>query len=63
MPSNITPFDFGLEPTNFEDSVSVTYLISSGDLPIAIEWLFNNYGILLFPANVERDCALNGPAA
>lgn len=28
-----------------EDSVSVTCLISSGDLPIDIEWLFNDYGI------------------
>lgn len=28
-----------------EDSVSVTCLISSGDLPIDIEWLFNEYGI------------------
>nr|NP_001036523.1 down syndrome cell adhesion molecule 1, isoform J [Drosophila melanogaster]ABI31074.1 down syndrome cell adhesion molecule 1, isoform J [Drosophila melanogaster] len=45
VPPKITPFDFGDEPTNFEDSVSVTCLISSGDLPIDIEWFFNEYGI------------------
>ncbi|KAL7736494.1 hypothetical protein ACLKA6_019693 [Drosophila palustris] len=45
VPPKITPFDFGEEPTNVEDSVSVTCLISSGDLPIDIEWLFNDYGI------------------
>jgi len=28
-----------------EDSVSVTCLISTGDLPIDIEWFFNEYGI------------------
>jgi len=30
------------------NSVSVTCLISSGDLPIDIEWLFNDYGISSF---------------
>ncbi|XP_026835365.1 Down syndrome cell adhesion molecule-like protein Dscam2 isoform X10 [Drosophila erecta] len=45
VPPKITPFDFGDEPTNVEDSVSVTCLISSGDLPIDIEWFFNDYGI------------------
>nr|NP_001036516.1 down syndrome cell adhesion molecule 1, isoform AP [Drosophila melanogaster]ABI31067.1 down syndrome cell adhesion molecule 1, isoform AP [Drosophila melanogaster] len=45
VPPKITPFDFGAEPTNVEDSVSVTCLISSGDLPIDIEWFFNDYGI------------------
>ncbi|KRF98068.1 uncharacterized protein Dwil_GK22019, isoform AE [Drosophila willistoni] len=45
VPPKITPFNFGDEPTNVEDSVSVTCLISSGDLPIDIEWLFNDYGI------------------
>lgn len=44
-PPKITPFTFGEEPANVEDSVSVTCLISSGDLPIDIEWLFNDYGI------------------
>uniref|UniRef100_A0A1A9WR28 Ig-like domain-containing protein n=1 Tax=Glossina brevipalpis TaxID=37001 RepID=A0A1A9WR28_9MUSC len=45
VPPKITPFDFGDEPASFEDSVSVTCLISSGDLPIDIEWLFNDYGL------------------
>ncbi|KRF98106.1 uncharacterized protein Dwil_GK22019, isoform BQ [Drosophila willistoni] len=45
VPPKITPFDFGDEPANVEDSVSVTCLISNGDLPIDIEWLFNDYGI------------------
>ena len=45
MPPKISAFDFGEEPANFEDSVSITCLISSGDLPIDIEWLFNDYGI------------------
>lgn len=45
VPPKITPFDFGGDPANVEDSVSVTCLISSGDLPIDIEWLFNDYAI------------------
>ncbi|XP_052841710.1 cell adhesion molecule Dscam2 isoform X38 [Drosophila gunungcola] len=48
VPPKITPFTFGDEPTNVEDSVSVTCLISSGDLPIDIEWLFNDFGISSF---------------
>ena len=35
-------------PSNFEDSVSVNCLISSGDLPIDIEWLFNNEPVNIF---------------
>lgn len=45
VPPKITPFDFGDEPANVEDSVSIMCLISTGDLPIDIEWLFNDYGI------------------
>lgn len=41
----LAPFDFGTEPANFGDSASVTCLILSGDLPIDIEWLFNDYPI------------------
>ncbi|XP_037715224.1 Down syndrome cell adhesion molecule-like protein Dscam2 isoform X13 [Drosophila subpulchrella] len=40
-PPKLAPFDFGESPANFEDSVSVNCLVSSGDLPIDIEWLFN----------------------
>lgn len=39
-PPKIAPFDFGEAPANFEDSVSVNCLVTSGDLPIDIEWLF-----------------------
>ncbi|XP_039227485.1 Down syndrome cell adhesion molecule-like protein Dscam2 isoform X19 [Drosophila yakuba] len=45
VPPKITPFDFGDAPTNVEDSVSVMCLISNGDLPIDMEWFFNDYGI------------------
>lgn len=41
----IAPFDFGEVPANFEDSSSVVCLVLSGDLPIDIEWLFNDYPI------------------
>lgn len=41
----IAHFDFGEAPVNFEDSVSVNCLVSSGDLPLDIEWLFNDYPI------------------
>lgn len=39
----IAHFDFGDVAANFEDSVSVNCLVSSGDLPLDIEWLFNDY--------------------
>lgn len=45
VPPKITPFDFGEEPANFEETVSISCIISSGDQPIDIEWLFNDYGI------------------
>lgn len=48
VPPKLAHFDFGDEPVNFEDSVSVTCLISSGDYPIDIEWLFNGYAINSF---------------
>lgn len=44
-PPKLAPFDFGDSPANFEDSVSVSCLVSSGDLPIDIEWLFNGESI------------------
>lgn len=47
-PPNIVPFDFGDVPANFEDSVSINCLISSGDMPIDIEWLFNNEPVNIF---------------
>ncbi|KAL5286966.1 Dscam family protein [Megaselia abdita] len=44
----IAPFDFGEVPANFEDSSSITCLVLSGDLPIDISWLFNDYPINSF---------------
>ncbi|KRF98082.1 uncharacterized protein Dwil_GK22019, isoform AS [Drosophila willistoni] len=41
----IAHFDFGEAPASFEDSVSINCLVSSGDLPLDIEWLFNDYPI------------------
>lgn len=41
----ILPFSFGDDPVNFEDSASVTCLIVSGDLPVDIDWVFNDYPI------------------
>uniref|UniRef100_A0A1A9WR29 Ig-like domain-containing protein n=1 Tax=Glossina brevipalpis TaxID=37001 RepID=A0A1A9WR29_9MUSC len=43
VPPKITPFDFGDEPANFGDSVTVQCTISKGDLPADITWLFNEY--------------------
>ena len=43
MAPKIAHFDFGEQPANFEDSVSLNCLVSSGDLPLDIEWLFNDY--------------------
>lgn len=45
MPPHITPFEFGDEPANFGDSVTVQCTISKGDLPVDIYWLFNDYAI------------------
>lgn len=44
----IVPFDFGVVPANFEDSVSVNCLISTGDMPLDIEWLFNGEPVNYF---------------
>lgn len=56
VPPKIAHFDFGTDPINFEDSVSATCLISSGDFPIDIEWLFNGYPINAFSgASVYRN--------
>ncbi|ALC40438.1 Dscam, partial [Drosophila busckii] len=44
-PPHITPFEFGAEPANFGDSVTVQCTISKGDLPVDIYWMFNDYAI------------------
>lgn len=38
----INHFDFGDEPSNFGDLVSVQCIVPSGDLPVDFKWLFNN---------------------
>nr|NP_001246171.1 down syndrome cell adhesion molecule 1, isoform BL [Drosophila melanogaster]AFH07926.1 down syndrome cell adhesion molecule 1, isoform BL [Drosophila melanogaster] len=45
VPPHISPFEFGDEPANFGDSVTVQCTISKGDLPVDITWLFNDYAI------------------
>lgn len=40
VPPKIAPFDFGSEPSNFGDSVSVQCNVN-GDLPIDIKWYFD----------------------
>lgn len=42
MPPKIAPFDFGEEASNFADSASVACLVTTGDLPIAFKWFFND---------------------
>ncbi|XP_055593985.1 cell adhesion molecule Dscam2 isoform X33 [Uranotaenia lowii] len=42
VPPKISPFSFGDEPMNYGESASVTCNIISGDLPVMIEWYFNN---------------------
>lgn len=38
----VHPFDFGEEQINSGESVSLTCSISKGDLPVEIDWLYNN---------------------
>ncbi|XP_052841681.1 cell adhesion molecule Dscam2 isoform X12 [Drosophila gunungcola] len=45
VPPHISPFEFGGEPANFGDSVTVQCTISKGDQPVDITWLFNDYAI------------------
>jgi hypothetical protein len=42
VPPKITPFFFGEEPMNYGDTVSVQCIITGGDLPVSIHWLWNN---------------------
>lgn len=41
----IHPFDFGEDPINSGESLSLTCSISKGDMPVTINWLFNNQTI------------------
>ncbi|XP_040165857.1 Down syndrome cell adhesion molecule-like protein Dscam2 isoform X8 [Anopheles arabiensis] len=44
-PPKIAPFVFGEDALNYGDSASVQCSVISGDMPIMIEWLFNNASI------------------
>lgn len=41
VPPKIIPFTFGDDPMNFGETVSVSCIISGGDLPIDLFWYFN----------------------
>lgn len=41
VPPKITPFTFGEQPMNFGEVVSISCIISGGDLPVNAEWYFN----------------------
>lgn len=47
------PFDFGVDPVDLMNTVSINCVVSKGDTPIMIEWLFNgdritsNDGVLI----------------
>lgn len=45
VPPKLQHFEFGDEPANFGDSASIMCLVLSGDTPIDIDWLFNDYPI------------------
>lgn len=53
MPPQIIPFDFGAEKINIHDMILTTCTANKGDLPIELQWLFNeelittNDGILI----------------
>ncbi|XP_035901244.1 Down syndrome cell adhesion molecule-like protein Dscam2 isoform X29 [Anopheles stephensi] len=38
---SVFPFDFGEEPVDMMNTVSINCVVSKGDTPIMIEWLFN----------------------
>lgn len=41
VPPKIAPFTFGDEPLNQDEPASVTCMVSGGDLPIKVMWMFN----------------------
>lgn len=53
VPPKITPFTFGNEPANHGDSVSISCVAPTGDLPISFEWLHNNEAIDIFSFGVS----------
>ncbi|XP_060529777.1 cell adhesion molecule Dscam2 isoform X31 [Cylas formicarius] len=45
VPPQIAPFDFGEEPVNSGEMVSVSCTVTKGDLPIGIKWTFNGKSV------------------
>lgn len=45
MPPKIQPFSFGDEAMNYDETASVTCIVSGGDLPINFIWLLNRVPI------------------
>ncbi|KAF7271145.1 hypothetical protein GWI33_015951 [Rhynchophorus ferrugineus] len=45
VPPQVTPFDFGEEPINSGEMVSIFCVVNKGDLPIDIQWTFNGVTI------------------
>ncbi|KAG5890611.1 hypothetical protein JTB14_005121 [Gonioctena quinquepunctata] len=45
VPPQISPFDFGDDPVNYGDIVSLTCSVNKGDLPVTISWMFNGQNI------------------
>lgn len=48
VPPKIAPFTFGSEPANDADSVSISCVAPTGDLPIVFDWLHNDKPIDMF---------------
>ena len=46
MLPTILPFDFGQDPVDILESASITCVISKGDLPMHINWLFDGKKLL-----------------
>lgn len=53
MPPKIAPFNFGTEPANDGDSVSISCVAPTGDLPLLFEWLHNEKPIDIFSFGVS----------
>lgn len=45
IPPQIHPFDFGDEPINSGELVTVSCSVNKGDLPVEITWLYNKKSV------------------
>lgn len=46
VPPQITPFDFGVKPSNVGEMATVSCLVAKGDLPVDIIWSLNSIPII-----------------